>query len=196
MLCPIWQVISYGIVPANRAKVIGCTFTGPGSPVNGGGANQTTIGYAFRTNPGIEDSASVGDIDFKENTTATTIATVNTATVIATGSPWVLDANSERASLSAPSLVYDGVEDIRALVTFSGHLEGASNNRDFQLRLFHNGGQVDYVTISYKTNPVGGTHSKILSPSQGDTLEVRVSNQTDATNVTVLDAQLGFVKAG
>ena len=185
--------IDAGITPTVTGEVTNNTFSGTGTFL-GAGVGPNTDFWAFIANPGIEDSAVVGDISISGNSTETTISGSDTATVVATGSPWALGAAAERFTVSSPDLVYAAEEPVHAIVLYGGTVEAAMTNKDLRLRLFHEGSEVDHLNFSYRTTPINGFRVHVLTLATDDTLELRCSNQDDTTNMTVLDAQIAVHK--
>ena len=189
--------IDIGIVPALRGRVTNTYFIGATTPLKVGAVQPDTVGWTFKGCPGIEDSVAIGAIGFNGNATDTVIAGVDTLTEINTGATaWALDTLSERFVLNADgkSLEYVGVEDVRCLVHLNGTVEPAANNKVIDLVLVHDTGsgpvEVGCVQLDYRSTPVGDGRQKILSLSTGDLLELQVRNNTDATNVAVLSAEI------
>lgn len=189
--------IDIGVIPTTRGRVTNTFFVGAGTPIAPGAADQTTIGWFFQGCPGIEDSGAIGAISFAGNATATVIAGVDTDTVINTGATaWALDTGSERFVLNADdrSIEYTGIEDVRALVHVDTTMEGAANNKVFEIAILHDTGsgpvEVANFQIDYRQTPVGRGRQKILSLSTGDLIEIQVRNTTDAVDVTVISAEI------
>ena len=132
---------------------------------------------------------AVGDIDFKANTLDTVVGAPDTAYVITTDAPWVLDPSTDGFILDSGQLKYVGRRST-LLCIFSVQIEASSNNKDLRVRLFHNNSEVDSMDLSYKTDPKTGSHSKPILLETDDVVDLRVSNQTDTTNVRVINAQL------
>lgn len=182
--------IGAGVLPTNRGQFSDVFFTWLGPPGTAvSGIDQTTVGWAFRHCPGVADSRTIGSIGFNANATETTIAMAGAYVAIA--GTWVLDSASERFELDgSDGIKYIGVEDITVLIHATIRLEGASNNKEFEIQLLNGLVELGTFIEDYRTTPVDGNAHKIITLSKDDVLRLNIRNNDDDTNVTVIDVDI------
>lgn len=196
--------VATNVLPTAGGRFINNTFTttasGAISLEPAGAIDQTTVGWNFQGNFGVEDSAHTGAIEFSGNTAVTTINTQNIYETINIDSPgWIIDVSSERFILrlaDSESLEHLGIKNMHSIVGYSASIEGASNNKVYEIRLLHNGVEVDSSIWDYRSNPVNVSHIKILVLAKNDYLTIQIRNTTDTTNVTVVSAEIVATKTG
>ena len=190
--------VAAGVLPSDEGEVTDCFFVGPGTHL--AGVTSETVGWWFSGDPGIEDSAAVGAIQFDGNTLATTINTVNVWENIAHTPGNTLDGNSERFSLQSGDLLqYDGKETKRFILYIDGTVEAVSGtNRTYQFRVTKGGVEIaaSIYTLDYRATPVSVSHMAIVSMSTGDQLRMQVRNTTNNVNVVCAHTQMTINAAG
>lgn len=174
-----------------QATVSGCTFSGAGTNVSG--ITTATVGWSFRSNSGLADSASAGSLRFTGNATETAIAVANEWYDITHTPDFDLDAASERFAFDAgpPEILqHTGEETRRFAISLHGTLEAASgSNKTYQVRVLRNGVEIEasvYV-LDFKAALKSASHSFLVALSQDDELRFQVRNTTDTTNVVVVE---------
>lgn len=163
-----------------------------------GKINQTSLGWNFANNAGIEDSSHVGAIEFNDNALVTTINTVNVYETINTAA-WIIDPISERFILrvaDSESLEHLGGKNMRTLIIYSAAVEGATPNQKYEIQLLKNGVEIDKTTWDYRSSPINVSHVKITTMDTNDYLTLKIRNITGTANVTVASAQINAVKSG
>ncbi len=194
--------IATDVLPSTGGSVSGNVFDAAASGslvLAAGKIDQTSVGWNFQSNSGIEDSAHVGEIEFSGNTLATTINTINVYETIATTPGWTLDPISERFILrvaDSRSLEHLGGKNMRTLVSYIATVEGATPNNVYEIRLLKNGVEVDSTIWDYRSSPINVSHNKILTLNTNDYLTLEIRNTSGSGNVTVSAAQISAVKAG
>ncbi len=190
--------IDTSVLPVTQGRIHGCSFFAPfGTPLKAGAVDESTVGWEFDANGGIENSGTVGEVGFRKNGTVTTINTIDVWETINTGVAYTLDAESERFQLNANgrSLEYIGVQKVRVQVTMTVSVEGVSPNTAFELRLLKNSVEMLPFSADYRNVPILLPAVKLLSLETGDLLELEVRNIDDATNVTVASVQITAIRA-
>ena len=187
--------IATGILPTAAAEVAGNTFAGPGVYLDG--VDQPTIGWWFSSNPGISDSAAIGEINFDSNVTPTVI-TDGASWHLITGSTFTLSTLSERfVEVSEGKLQYKGKDPRRMVLFIEMTIETATNNKTCNVRV-----QVyDASTTSVSTlktfnvdirataQPQAVSKAFIIDLHQDDYVYLEIGSN-DGTNMTVLEAGL------
>ena len=184
------------ILPTAEGEVALNVFGGPGNHVNGA-IDQTTVGWWFTNNPGIEDSAAIGVIDYKGNSTPTVI-TNGTSWHAITGSTFALDALSERFDEPAEGqLRYTGKEPKRMSVFIEMTAETAANNKLCNVRLRKYDASATTTSTAHEfdidirntAQPIPQAHSYVVDLQQNDYLFIEIGSN-DGTNMTILEANL------
>jgi hypothetical protein len=194
--------IDAAVAPTAQGHVTANTFSGAGVFVDPAGATPETASWSFKGNPGVEDSETAGIVSFEGNTLTTTIpAQGTTGTVdancvdINTDAAWALDGLSERFALeNSQELVYKGVEKSRLLIYLDARVEGAANNKTFEVSLQKNGVEVGFLVADYRSTPVNVSHTLLVCLLTDDILTLGIRNITDATNVAAGHAQISAIK--
>ena len=184
------------ILPTAEGEVALNVFAGPGTHV-GGSIDQTTVGWWFTNNPGIEDSAAIGVLDFKGNSTPTVI-TDGTSWHAITGSTFSLEALSERFDEPAEGqLRYTGKEPKRMAVFVEMTAEAVSNNKLCNVRLRKYDASTTTTSTAHEfdidirntAQPIPQAHTYVVDMHQNDYLFVEIGSN-DGTNMTILEANL------
>ncbi len=191
--------IDSAILPTVGGQIINCLFTGAGIPIDAEGAGHATIGWVFRDNLGVENSATIGVIQFSGNALATTINTINVYEDINTSVAFSLQANSERFQIHSDgrSLQYLGVEETHLIIDTNITIEAAGNNKIFEIEIQKNGSQFStFLSDNRNTTPISSSHMDVMTVVQNDFITIRIRNTTDETNLIVTHLQLTAHRAG
>jgi hypothetical protein len=189
--------IDSAIVPGTKGIIDGNTFSGPGDYLAAGEVDQMTLRWWFSENPGIKDSAIIGELDFNGNATETTI-TNGTSWHAVTPATWILSSMSER--MDQPSngqLRATGYDPKRMIVMYGLTIESPSNNKIANVRLRQYDASADTTStikevefdIRSFAHPLHKAHVAIVDLHENDYLFLEIGSD-DGTNMTVLDAQL------
>ena len=188
--------IDTAFLPSVRGGIEHVFWNGVGTLWGVGSIDQSTPGWRISESSGFADSQSVGSIRFDANQTATTIATVDVYVDINSLPAMSLDAASERFSLiNGDEMQYLGVDPLRAVVMYDGHVEGAFNNKIYEIQLLKNTVEQATVMVDYRSTPTQFSDMKIVFLVTNDILTLKVRNITDDTNVTIEHAQIVAFKA-
>lgn len=192
--------IDTAVLPTTLGLVATSVFNGPGIYIDAGGVNSTTIGWKFSGNASVKDSASIGSINITDNALVTTINTLDVWEEINATLPWNLGALAERFELDTDnrSLKYIGKETIRCNAYMDATVEGAANNKSYQIRMVRNGGEEasSLFPLDFRTTPVNASHMHEMELNTNDTMKLQIRNRTDTTNVTVSYTQISIWKIG
>lgn len=161
--------------------------------VNFSGSGTYTTGVAYSDNKslwvncrGVVNSASIGFMTMQANATATTVSVISTYYKVS--GTTTLESISQKFSHSSNKLTYDGAitRDFRINVTAT---MTSGNNQELGVRIAKNGTTVSNTTSLNTTSGTGKAEGAscqgVIELATNDYLEIFVSNNTAATNVTV-----------
>jgi len=187
--------IAAAVLPTAEGEVRGCAFTGAGT-YPGGAIDQTTVGWWFSGNPGIEDSAAIGELAFTGNAVATVITDGTSWHAIAPG--WTLGASVER--FDEPSdgqMRYTGKEAKRFQVNVGMTVESAGNGKTANIRARKYDASATTtstiatgdIDIRTATQPVFQARFFVAPLEQNDYIFFEIGSG-DGTDMTVIDATM------
>jgi hypothetical protein len=149
-------------------------------------------------NTGIDDSsdfASVGEIYWSNNTTATDIITQSVAIPVA-GSTFTGRIDYQFENNGSGRLTYNGSKTINKLIDCPMYIEAVQNNKSWQFFIARNGVVLTKTKARVKT---ANTDATLVNPKgvvrlePGDYIEVYAQNDTDTSDFTAVDGNLSIV---
>ena len=172
-----------------------CNFSGGGTYLDG--FTYTSIKSLFINNVGIRNTSNVGHNYMLNNTTATTITTINTY-VKAAGTTTVGIGNSPKWTQPLNNrLLYGGLITSDFMFTAVGTVQSASNNQTISVRVAKNGVTQAESEITVRTatggQPFPFAIQDIIEIATGDFVEIFVANAA-LNNVTVGDLNVVIQK--
>lgn len=160
-------------------------YVGGGTFFKSGGLDQSDPNITARNNPGFQDSATSGYSTLHGNSTVTTINTVNVWESIGVNA--TPSSDDERFSFLNNIYTYTGKNPTLVKISTNGAVTPAVANKSFELGVFVN--DVFLADTIVTPDPVltrgafsGFAQKKI---SNGDTVEVKVRNTSNNSNITV-----------
>jgi hypothetical protein len=181
---------SANITTGGLAVVADCNFSSLTTPLNT--ITNQDIRWSFRGNAGLGDTYPDGLLSLHSNATATTISLVNTPVLVA--GTWNIESVSQFTGTAAGRLTYNGERDIHVPIDVSTSLDpSAGTNKDLSIYVALNGTPITNSSMKVRAdsgNPQAvSTHWQLVM-STNDYIEVYVENNTDTTNIVVIDAIL------
>lgn len=178
-------------VPSNVvATVSKCNFSGVTAPLDT--ITIDDIRWSFTSNSTIADTMQDAMVSMSSNATATVIGTISTP-VLAAGT-FAVDRQSFFTCTTGGRVTYNGEKPIITPVDISVSLDPSSGaNRDLKVYLAKNGTVIVNSGKSVRVdtgNPLNVSVIWQLSLVQNDYLEIFVENNTNTTNIVVVDAVL------
>jgi len=178
-------------VPANNiGRISNMNLPAGGSPLSG--ITRDDIRWTFKDNDQVQDTMPDGMVSLNSNATATAIAVVNTP-VLAAGT-FVCERESLFSCTTGGRITYLGERSLTSPVDIVATIEAASGtNKDITIYAAVNG---TVVANSAKSNKVGSGDPKnttVLWQAElntNDYIEIFVENNTDTTDLLVIDAIL------
>lgn len=184
------QAASANIPVGSIAQVTNCEFLGPITVLQN--ITVSDIRWSFKNNAGLEDTLEDCLLSLNNNATATTIGASSTPVKVA--GTWVVERAAKYTGDTTGRATYVAERDMTTPVEIVTTIEAASGtNKDIKIYLALNG---TVITNSAKSNRVSASDPKNttviwqLDLSENDYLEVYVSNESDTTNLIVVDAVL------
>jgi hypothetical protein len=182
---------SSGNVTANNlATVINTEFSGGLDPLT----NITTsdIRWDFRGNAGVKDTITDALLGFNNNATETVISITSTPVIV--NATWVCERESKFTCTTGGRATYDGERDGTFPADVAvGLVASGGGSKDATVYIAVNG---SVITNSGRTVQTSGSTPRTLSIpwqldlSDGDYVEVYISNDTDTVNLIVEHAVL------
>lgn len=145
----------------------------------------------------VSVAPSFGGANMTENTTETTINTVDVFENIS--GTFIANATLKDVTVNAAGgiLTYTGAPDCHFHVVSNLSFTTASNNKVIKVQWFKNGSTglpVHIERLVGTGSDIGSSsvHADVML-STGDTLEMKVTNATDATNMTIRDVYTSVI---
>lgn len=173
------------------AQVTNCSFVGLYASVLSG-ITVDDVRWRFDANDGISDTFKDGLLSMSGNATDTVPGASSTPTLVA--GTWTVQDVSHFTGTTGGRITYDGEATANFPVTAVISQEPVSGtNQDVRLYIAKNGTAISGSGITRRTdsgNPGAITTIWQVEMATNDYVELFVSNETSATDITVIDAIL------
>lgn len=177
---------------SERGIVVDSSFTGAGTALTG--ITKSQLGWQFRGNSGILDSRNIGEIVISGNALETTINVVDQfESINATFSDGLL----ERFTRAGDTLTYQGDNDVEVQIIANLNVIGVgTGDKTAVARLLLNGSPVGITGLGFVDNVRNQNLIPLasLTISNGDTVSIEITNQTNTNNLIVEDMLLSVTE--
>ena len=168
-----------------------------GGTWNTAGINQTDPRVLAQGNPRFIDSKSIGSAHIAGNSTATSIATVNTWTDFNFGSGLIGSSNIERWKIISPTgdLEYVGNEPFSGTLMANLTAAGTLGGVDYEFRAIKNGSPTPDDIISGITTTTALRNANLLVPVtaiKGDLFRLQVQNIVNDDDITIINLSINI----
>ena len=175
--------ISPSAIIAEIGVVTTSDFSGVGTALTG--ITKGDLSWLFRSNIGVLDSKTIGELSFSGNALVTTIVTSGVFVDInATFSAGSL----ERFTQSGDELTYIGLGDVEVEIIATSSIDPSGNDISIATRIMLNGSQIGVVGNGFAkaASRAGSTPAATTTLVTGDVISIQVANTTAASTDDVV----------